>query len=418
MGNTEKASWTRSLPVRIALFAFGPALSIIVPLLTLPSISANFGAPGWASIAVGQSLGVAASIVIELGWTVAGPIQVARGDVGGQATVFRRSLVERGCVALVALPVLWVLIYLVQPAFAVEAFFTSVAMALGGMSAAWFYVGTGASLRMLFLDSVPRVASSIAGAALLMGGAPLISLPIAQLGASLALPFLPLAWLPKSSGNRVGGLRSQLAFTWQSQGAAFVTRVASSAYVALPTALMATVAPVLQVATFAAIDRVGRTALAALAPFNLALQGWIPSVEGDERLRRMKAALCLSSILAVGSFFGFWLFAPWVIDLLFVGEVVMENSAVLAFSIVVACVVLSRCTGIQCLAVLGKTWTTAASTIVGFVVSVPLVLVLGTTHGAVGVAWGIAVTEITVLSVQVFALVGTVRSVALDKRDL
>lgn len=390
--------------VRIALFAIGPALSIVVPILTLPAISANFGSTGWASIAIGQSVGVAASIVIELGWSVAGPIQVAREDSIGQAKAFRRSLVERGCVTLLAIPVVGVVIYLIGPSFSVEAYLTSAAMALGGMSAAWFYVGTGASIRMLLLDSLPRVASSVAGAALLMNGAALIFLPVTQLAASVVLPFVPLAWLPKSRNGGVATLWAQLASTWGSQGAAFVTRVASSAYVALPTALMALVAPVGQVATFAAVDRVGRTALAALAPFNLALQGWIPGVDGNERCRRMKVALTLNLCLAMGSFLGFWQLAPWVINILFAGEVTPDNATILAFGVVVSCVVLSRCTGIQCLAVLGRTWTTAASTVAGLVVSVPTVLFFGFSFGAVGVAWGIAATELTVLGIQVFAL--------------
>jgi O-antigen/teichoic acid export membrane protein len=404
LSSPETQGWRRSLPVRIALFAIGPALSIVVPILTLPAISANFGSSGWASIAIGQSVGVAASIVIELGWSVAGPIQVAREDSKGQAKAFRRSLVERGCVTMLAIPLLGFVIFLIGPSFSVEAYLTSAAMALGGMSAAWFYVGTGASLRMLLLDSLPRVVSSVAGAALLMNGAALIFLPITQLVASVVLPFVPLVWLPKAANGRSVGFWSQLALTWGSQGAAFVTRVASSAYVALPTALMALVAPVGQVATFAAVDRVGRTSLAALAPFNLALQGWIPGSDGDERLRRMKVALWLSTTLALGTFFGFWLLAPWVIHMLFAGEVAPDNMTILAFSVVVSCVVLSRCTGIQCLAVLGRTWTTAGSTVAGLAVSVPAVLFLGYAYGAVGVAWGIAATELTVLGVQVFAL--------------
>ncbi|MGO4806118.1 lipopolysaccharide biosynthesis protein [Arthrobacter sp. 2MCAF15] len=391
--------------MRIAFFALGPLFSIIVPILTLPAISVNFGHNGWASIAVGQSLGVAAAIVIELGWTVAGPIQVARESIDGRSSAFRRSLLERGCVALLSLPAIGVVVHFINPVYGVEAFLTAIAMAMGGMSAAWFYVGTGASIRMLLLDSIPRVASSVAGAVLLISGAPLIALPLTQLTASFVLPFIPLLWLPKGAGRtEVRSVWKELAFTWRVQGAAFVTRVASSAYVALPTALMATVAPIVQVASYAAVDRVGRTALAALAPFNLALQGWVPAAVGRERRRRMVLALWMNAVLALISTFGFWLLAPSVIQLLFAGEVSPDGSAVFSFGLAIGAVVLSRCTGIQILAVLGRTWTTASSTIVGLVVSVPMVLVLGAEYGAVGVAWAIAVTEMAVLGFQVTAL--------------
>ncbi|ABK04578.1 hypothetical protein Arth_3202 [Arthrobacter sp. FB24] len=411
MGNATKSNWQGLLPVRIAFFTLGPLFSIIVPILTLPAISTNFGHSGWASIAVGQSLGIAAAIVIELGWTVAGPLQVARADHNGQASAFRRSLLERGCVSLLSLPVVGVLIQLVNPDYDLEAFLTATAMALGGMSAAWFYVGTGASLKMLLMDSLPRVATSVGGAVMLMNGAPLIALPLTQLTASVFLPFVPLFWLPRvQRQDKSLGLRSELAFTWKAQGAAFVTRVASSAYVALPTALMASVAPVAQVASYAAVDRVGRTALAALSPFNLALQGWIPAADGHERRRRMYIALWLSSVLAILSFIAFWLLAPWVIGFLFAGEILPDNTAIFSFSLAVGAVVLSRCTGIQCLAVLGKTWTTASSTVVGLLISVPMVLVLGAAYGAVGVAWAIATTELSVLGVQVVALLAMAKS--------
>jgi O-antigen/teichoic acid export membrane protein len=405
LGNDAKRNWQGLLPVRIVFFALGPAFSIIVPILTLPAISTNFGQSGWASIAVGQSLGIAAAIVIELGWTIAGPIQVAGTDERRRASAFRRSLLERGWVFVVSLPVVGVLVYFISPDYSVEAFLTSVAMALGGMSAAWFYVGIGASIKMLLLDSLPRVASSIAGAALLINGAPLIALPLTQITASLVLPFLPLFWLSKvPTPGQPLDLRSELAFTWRAQGAAFVTRVASSAYVALPTALMASVAPVAQVASYAAVERVGRTALAALAPFNLALQGWIPAAEGDERRKRMILALWLSTVLAIVSCVGFWLLAPWVINFLFAGEVSPDGIAIFSFSLAIGAVVLSRCTGIQCLAVLGRTWTTASSTVVGLMISIPMVLGLGAAYGAVGVAWAIAATELVVLGFQVVAL--------------
>lgn len=405
MDNGAKSNWHSLLPVRIAFFALGPIFSIIVPILTLPAISSNFGHSGWASIAVGQSLGIAAAIVIELGWTVAGPIQVAKKDNEGQASAFRRSLLERGCVSILCIPAVGVVVHFINPDYGVEAFLTAMAMAMGGMSAAWFYVGTGASIRMLLLDSFPRVASSVVGAALLINGAPLIALPLTQMTASVVLPFLPLLWLPKGSGRGdVLSVWAEIAFTWRVQGAAFVTRVASSAYVALPTALMASVAPLVQVASYAAVDRVGRTALAALAPFNLALQGWIPASEGDERRRRMVVALWMSAVLALVSFVGFWLLAPLVIHLLFAGEVTPDGNAIFSFSLAIGAVVLSRCTGIQCLAVLGKTWTTASSTVVGLVMSVPMVLGLGAAYGAVGVAGAIAVTELAVLAVQVVAL--------------
>ncbi|AAT88561.1 hypothetical protein Lxx06010 [Leifsonia xyli subsp. xyli str. CTCB07] len=38
------------------------------PLLALPAIAHTAGAEGWAAIAIGQSLGGAAGVLVELGW--------------------------------------------------------------------------------------------------------------------------------------------------------------------------------------------------------------------------------------------------------------------------------------------------------------------------------------------------------------
>ena len=48
----------------IAYAAF-PLIGAVTPLLAIPAISQQFGAPGWASIAVGQSVGAAASVAVD-----------------------------------------------------------------------------------------------------------------------------------------------------------------------------------------------------------------------------------------------------------------------------------------------------------------------------------------------------------------
>ena len=64
----------------VLAYAAFPMIGAVTPLLAIPAISQQFGAPGWASIAVGQSVGAAASVAVELGWGLTGPQAVAATD--------------------------------------------------------------------------------------------------------------------------------------------------------------------------------------------------------------------------------------------------------------------------------------------------------------------------------------------------
>ena len=68
----------------MALFAVIPTIGIASPYLALPALTQAFGADGWASVAVGQSIGLAVSVPVELGWGLVGP--QPRLTLGGVST--------------------------------------------------------------------------------------------------------------------------------------------------------------------------------------------------------------------------------------------------------------------------------------------------------------------------------------------
>ncbi|MFT4111048.1 hypothetical protein [Propionicimonas sp.] len=393
------------------IFTLGPLLSIIAPLITLPAVSGHFGAAGWASVAVGQSVGGAAAIVVALGWDITGPIELARAPVEARRQVFFRSLAQRLPLAVLTIPVAVLATYLSKLEFPVAGALTAVALSTTGLSASWLYIGLARPVLLVVLDSLPRTLASVAGALLIVNGADLVTLPIVQLLVYCAVAVVPFA-VVKGSVHvpRVG--RASLAGLWREQGYPLLTRVATSAYVALPTTILAlTGVGTASVANYAGVERLARTGLAGLAPVNYALQGWIPTARDQRQLaKRMRVALVVNGAVALLGATLFVLLANPVAGWLFHGEVTLSRSAIVAFTVVIVAVVMSRCTGIQCLATAGRLRVVAFSTIAGFCIAVPLIILGGQLFGADGTAWAVATTEVVVLCIQSVALAGFFRA--------
>ncbi|TDL41113.1 hypothetical protein [Arthrobacter nitrophenolicus] len=395
------------------VFALAPAISLMAPLVALPAISAVHGSDGWSSIAIGQSLGTAISVVVELGWGITGPISAARQSQSHVSRLFRRSLWERSVVYAVLIPVIIGVVAVLKPASPVAAVLAALSMAMNGLAASWLYVALSKPLHMVFLDTLPRAGSSLLGAlAITTAKAPLEVLPAIQIvGAALAM-LAPLLFLPSPiSRAEIKNPWAAIAHQfWASQGAALLTRLSTTAYVALPTVILAAVAPPQAVASYAAVDRLARAGLSGLGSAGLAFQGWIPGATGTALIVRLRTALLFNIVLAVFSAAGFWMVAPYLLRLLFLDAVSVDALTINSFAGVVALVVLSRCTGIQCLAVLGRTWQVAISTAIGFFVSIPLIVITGQRWGASGVALTVMTVELLVLVIQLIHLLNVFRA--------
>jgi hypothetical protein len=373
-------------------------------------------------MATGQSLGMAIAVIVELGWGITGPVRAASSTMPDISRLFRDSVAERGLTLLMLIPVIAAIILGLGTAHPRVAILAAVSMSLNGLAASWLYVGMSKPLLMVLLDTLPRAGASLAGAWTLVAlGRNLEILPIIQILGGIIATLAPFAFLPSPS-RRTGKRRSMgrvIQEFWQAQGAAMVVRVSTTAYVALPTVLLAIVSGPTAVASYAAVDRLARSGLSGLGSAGLAFQGWIPAVTGRARLSRMRAALYFNGLLSIVSGTAFIILAPWLIRVLFLDRIDTSPVAIWSFGVAIAFVVMSRCTGIQCLAVLGRTWYVAGSTALGFLISIPSILWAGHNWGASGVAITIAAVEGIVLVVQ---LVGLRRAIqieaAIDDEDL
>ena len=397
---------TRSrLATRILVFSIGPGLSLLAPLISLPIITSHFGAPGWASIALGISLGGFSAVVSEIGWSITGPIAMARAAPTERRSLILESLVQRGILLFLSTPLIALVVLNVNVDF-LPAFISGCSSALMALSPAWAFIGLGRAKELLIVDSIPRTLSTIIGASLLLLGAPLTTLPAVQGLVAILIALVPLRMFRDDARRRLSTVVAGAIRDMRQQTAALTTRVATSAYVALPTTLVAILgASTAQLANYSGVERIARTGLTALQPFGQAFQGWIPAAsQRSGLLRRMRAALLVNlGVAALGSL-SFFVLIPFALDLLFRGSLDMNIVMRASFSVVIFSVVLSRCTGIQCLAPLGKMRVVAISTVAGGIVGVPMFVVGYWWLGVSGVAVVVAGVEFLVLIIQLWVL--------------
>jgi O-antigen/teichoic acid export membrane protein len=395
-------SWRRLR--KLFLFAAVPALGIVSPLLVIPAVTAKFGADGWAAIAIGMSAGAAASVLVELGWGLTGPQQIAGLQTHDRAHIFALSLITKLTILIPVAPLLILLCLAITPNNTMEAALMGLASAAVGLSPAWFFVGTSQPYRILITDSFPKLAAAAVTSVVLLTGGPLAAYPTLFLIAAIISPLLG-AWMSDVSRRSMIGINVSMVWqTMRRQSIALIGRAASSLYLSLPTTILAITSPA-AVAQFAAADRLQRMLLSGLSSVPNSLQGWIGSSEtNDIRMRRVRLALILNGAMGAVAGFCFAMFGPFLASLVFSGEVPLSFglSAACGFIIFLTCT--SRATGGLALIALKRVGWLTTSALVGAGLGFSLILWLGGAFGAVGALTAMAVAEGCVLIVQLGAV--------------
>ena len=90
-------------------YALNTVVLGIASLLLIPALITTTGVGPWASIAVGQSLGGLAGIVVGFGWGIVGPGYVANAGAEERTARYMESLAVRSILLVAVLPILLVL---------------------------------------------------------------------------------------------------------------------------------------------------------------------------------------------------------------------------------------------------------------------------------------------------------------------
>lgn len=393
---------------RLLSFASLPMISLVSSVAVIPVIASVAGAQGWAAVALGQALGAGAATVLQYGWGFTGPTLLAPLGPRERARLLWVSILARLLLAAVLIPVAAVIAALLAPDGRVWlAALTTVATATFGLSALWFFVGTGRAGHAARYETVPRLAAVSASAVLVLVTGDPIYYPVVFLaGQVLALSWLTLrlASISFSADTWAHAFR-----TFRTQRFAAGSDVVVAVSQSMPTSLVAGVAngalPV-----FAAGDRLSKLAQSAIQPLFNAFQGWVSESPREDRAGRMRLSVLATSVcgLVVGSALAVGL--PLVDGVLFAGEVEVRFDVSVPFGIALALYSLTSSINFNVLAPRGRTRHIFRSTAVGAVVAVTGVSLLAHSFGAVGGAIAVVLAQLSVLGVQLHGMRGVART--------
>lgn len=392
---------------------------MLSPLLALPAVTSKFGAAAWAAIAIGQSVGMAASAVGELGWGLNGPQRAARLSPGNGYQLLVLSIQTKLVVFAPLAAVVFTAALLLSSSFELESAVIAVASLAAGLNTVWYFLGTSRPWAAILTDGVPRILGVLLATLLIVAGMPLMTYAVV----GLLLPCLigPLAGLltvrSETSRRRVAYRSKHVLRAIRVQGSAFTARLVSALYIALPVTLVSIVAPA-SVPMFAAGERIMRLLLGAMASVSNGMHGWIGS-ESDRLARwvRVRKAIVLNVILGLAAALAFGFLAPSASAFIFSGSATIPSELAWVFALVIVVVSTSRATGNLALVALSRVDIIMWSATAGAAIGVPAILLLSRLLGPIGGALGELVAEVVVLAVQVRGVVvGRVRATGRSER--
>lgn len=383
----------RALAHRILAFAGLPFLALLTPFMFLPVLARLAGADAWLAIAVGQSVGGFAGLVVALGFNTVGPTAVARATPEDRPDLLRRSLAPRALVFLPAAAVAAVIgVLLAPPTHRLEAGLMAVALTLFGLSPSWFMVGLGRASRIVLVDILPRLVATLAAAGVLVATGSAVAYPVLLI---LATTFSALGYAAKVVGPRrmfvVTG--TEVRATFAGARSALAIELAGGAYNALAVAFVTGVATAAQAASYVSGDKLYRVGQYSASALGNALQGWAVEAGETAFARRVRVALLAHLVLGLLGFGAFALLGAPLSGWLFGPHVAIDEVTALGFGVAVFNIVVGTGVGRVVLVALGARRQFLASVLVGASVGVPSILLLAAGFGAAGGAWGLALGE-------------------------
>lgn len=393
--------WLRAVS-RLSAFSASTILSGVVSVLTIPIVIGAAGAPGWEALAVGQAVGALIGIAVGMGWVVTGPATVAPLDEAGARSTYVESLVIRGAVLLLAIPLAVAVAFALSHAEHESAALAAVSTLVMSCGAAWFYIGRRQPRRLLVLETLPRVIASLMGILLLLAGSPLVVFAAVQvIGGVIAVGLSWLVVAGRVRAAEIGSVLRRVRPILGKQSHGLVAAVSSSVFISLPTVVVAAFAP-LALGGFALADRTEKLANMALMPFGQTLQGWVPRAQ--DVLARAKAATLAA--VCVGFFCGASLAVgmPFAASQLSGGQIDVGAELSVPFGVTLWATMTSQVTGIACLVGLGRGRELTRSAIVGAVVCAIALVLWVPTFGGIGAAWAVVAGEGSLVIYQLVAL--------------
>lgn len=391
-------------------------LSSLAPLVLLPVLARAAGAPGWASIAVGQSIGILVAAVAMYGWGVVGPVLVAAGDEGERWYQYRASLVSRIALLAITLPIgCTVALVTAAPGFRAVSVLMVCAQSFGALSPAWYAIGIGRPSLIMSYDTGPRLIAVLTSAGLLLLGAPLITYPILLLVSYVAGTALVTLRLSRTRGPEVtqrygpSAMLHDIKTTLVTQAAPAGAQIAGASYGGATVAVVGIFATTAATAEFASADKLYRFSLTAVVAVGNTFQGWVAELPFPQSRRRMGFSLATLGAIGLTGGLALFLLGHWATTLLFDDALAASARTSLWYGVAFLAICLSTSLGRHILVPLGKTKHLLNATILGAVIGLPAMAFLSKAFGASGGAAGYAVSEVVGTSILALIVWRSVR---------
>jgi O-antigen/teichoic acid export membrane protein len=370
---------------RVFGFALLPAFSFLASLVILPIISARFGPAAWSMVALGQSTGAIASIVVGLTWPIEGGNLVAGLRPEERGAVYVRSVASQFIVFVLAGAVSSVVTYALAPTYRWEAVVFSLANTAGGFTAAWYFSGVGTPRPLLINEGLMRMLGYVAALVAILAGGGLMWYATTTLGA--ALVSIALNWWTIVVRKHVHIPRTIARDAWRTvreEWFGTLARLIQSVYSFGGPSLFALLHPA-GLAAYAGSRTVQVTAANALSAVPNAFVSWVGSQRGERLRHRIRDTNRLMAVSAVLIFAGVAVFGQLVLDYLFAHKLVLALDDRVLLAAAIALSFYNRSYQLLVLVPLGRKSlvysTTMVSSIFGLVAYCVLIPVFGVTGG-------------------------------------
>ncbi|MDQ0825142.1 O-antigen/teichoic acid export membrane protein [Arthrobacter sp. B2I5] len=399
---------------RLAGFAGFPLLSAVVPLFVMPILARLAGEQGWSSISSGLAIGIFSSTVIVFGWNIDGPVRLARTPRSAERLViYGESLSSRLVLCAVVFPITTLLAGVISaPSHRLEAILIALASASGGLSPAWYFIGTGNPRLLGFVDTIPRVVASVASIPLLLVTEQIWTYAVMQLAATAVTLWFFFQAIPGAQGNLPSIVWSRKAIqqNLRSQMAAAGLNLAGNAYGSTPVPIATATVSGTAASNFASGDQLYRYALFPVSVLANAFQSWTLEVAGEAGRRRQLAAITAHTILGIVGGVLLASLGPLVSGLMFGPNLATNQLTAIFYGLALCFLSIAAPLQRNLLIPNGRGayvfWVTVTAAATG----VTTMLVFGQLNFVEGIAFGMAASEALVLILLLPASIKTFRA--------
>ncbi|MBE1547965.1 hypothetical protein GGC64_001973 [Mycobacterium sp. OAS707] len=383
-------------------FGLSTGLLFFASLAATPAMVAADGPVAWGAIALGQSVGAVSSLVVGYGWAMSGPSKIARANLSERLKEYEDSvrvklallLPGSACAALVAA--------VLTPSHAAFAVAGAISTTIVALTSNWYFAGLMRPYLCLVLETLPRVAGTVAGIVLMiLGYSAIIGLAFTSIGMITAFLVVTI-WVYRSAGQ--AGVdrtpREKLARVLASRRHGIASMVGTQVFFSLPLAIISVFSPAAQ-PVFALADRVRQLVSAGFSPVVVVYQGWVPSGADHGVEKRSRTALIATFALAVLFASMFLPIGPTLMHQLGAGQIAVPQSVLILTALVISFDLFNSVLAFAVMPSLDRLEIVTRATATSVLVMLPITLVGTLRFGATGALAGVICGLVVRIAIEI-----------------